>query len=235
MPTAYIVPASAPATRRRPARPKPGAPIASPNSRRCFAKPSSSRRRTSRRLPASDRRTRPSAAAEPAPGNREYQAAASRCPPRNPTPPAVQHPAAEAAAAVAVGQAAGSRPTRSPSSSRARSSPWIPGWPTATAVAVKDGRILSVGTLEDLQPWLKRFPYEIDKRFEDQVIYPGFVEAHGHPVMGSVAISLPPLTFFPLRNPYGPDFPGREDPRRRRCSRSRKYVKASAKPGTRRS
>jgi hypothetical protein len=75
-----------------------------------------------------------------------------------------------------------------------------PGWPTATAVAVKDGRILSVGSLEDLQPWMKRFPYEIDRRFAKQVIYPGFVEAHGHPVMGSVAISLPPLTFFPLRN-----------------------------------
>jgi hypothetical protein len=83
-----------------------------------------------------------------------------------------------------------------------------PGWPTATAVAVKDGRILSVGTLEELQPWLKRYPYDIDKRFAKQVIYPGFVEAHGHPVMGSVAISLPPLSFFPLRNPYGPDFPG---------------------------
>ena len=38
-----------------------------------------------------------------------------------------------------------------------------PGWPEGEAVAVKDGRILSVGTLEDLQPWLKRFPYRIDK------------------------------------------------------------------------
>ena len=105
-----------------------------------------------------------------------------------------------------------------------------PGWPSATAVAVKDGRILSVGTLEDLQPWLKRYPYEIDKRFARQVIYPGFVEAHGHPVMGSVAISLPPLTFFPLRNPYGPDFPGvktRDDA----MQALRKYVKA-AKPDT---
>ena len=105
-----------------------------------------------------------------------------------------------------------------------------PGWPTATAVAVKDGRILSVGTLEDLQPWMKRFPYDIDKRFAKQVIYPGFVEAHGHPVMGSVAISLPPLTYFPLRNPYGPDFPGvktRDDA----IKALRKYVK-EAKPGT---
>lgn len=83
-----------------------------------------------------------------------------------------------------------------------------PGWPEATAVAVKDGRILSVGSLEDLQPWLKRFPYSIDSRFADKVIYPGFVEAHGHPVMGAIAVSRPALSYFPQRNPYGADFPG---------------------------
>lgn len=83
-----------------------------------------------------------------------------------------------------------------------------PGWPVGEAVAVKDGRILSVGTLEDLKPWLDKFPYEIDRSFEDRVIYPGFVEAHGHPVMGAVAVSRPPLSYFPLRNPYGEDFPG---------------------------
>lgn len=83
-----------------------------------------------------------------------------------------------------------------------------PGWPEGTAVAVKDGRILSVGSLVDLEPWLKRFPHKIDDRFKDKVIYPGFVEAHGHPVMGSIAISRPPLSYFPLRSPYGPDFPG---------------------------
>lgn len=83
-----------------------------------------------------------------------------------------------------------------------------PGWPYASAVAVRDGRILSVGTLEDLKPWLDQHPYEIDRSFEDKVIYPGFIEAHGHPVMGGVAISLPPLTYYPLRNPYGPDHTG---------------------------
>jgi predicted amidohydrolase YtcJ len=104
-----------------------------------------------------------------------------------------------------------------------------PGWPEGTAVAVKDGRILSVGTLDDLQPWLRRFPYEIDETFKDKVIYPGFVEAHGHPVMGSIAISRPPLSFFPLRNPYGPDFPGvktRDDA----FAALRKYVAAAKSP-----
>jgi predicted amidohydrolase YtcJ len=105
-----------------------------------------------------------------------------------------------------------------------------PGWPTATAVAVKDGRILSVGTFDDLKPWLRRYPYEVDRRFADKVIYPGFVEAHGHPVMGSVAISLPPLSFFPLRNPYGPDFPGVKT-RAAAMAMLSKYVK-EAKPNT---
>ncbi len=104
-----------------------------------------------------------------------------------------------------------------------------PGWPTGTAVAVKDGRILSVGTFDDLKPWLNRFPYQIDKRFADKVIYPGFIEAHGHPVMGSVAISLPPLSYFPLRNPYGPDFPGVKT-RDAAMALLAKYVKAATAP-----
>lgn len=83
-----------------------------------------------------------------------------------------------------------------------------PGWPYATAVAVQDGRILSVGSFEDLKPWLDKHPYEINTSFKDKVMYPGFIEAHGHPVMGGIAISLPPLTYYPLRNPYGPEFPG---------------------------
>ncbi|MBL8905123.1 MAG: amidohydrolase [Rhizobiales bacterium] len=83
-----------------------------------------------------------------------------------------------------------------------------PGWPEGTAVAVMDGRILSVGTFDDLKPWLEKYPYEVDDRFKDKVIYPGFIEAHSHPVMGSLAISRPSLSYFPLRNPYGPDIPG---------------------------
>ena len=104
-----------------------------------------------------------------------------------------------------------------------------PGWPEGTAVAVKDGRILSVGSLADLDPWLKRFPYTVDETFKDKVIYPGFVEAHGHPVMGSIAISRPPLSFFPLRNPYGEDFPGvktRDDA----TAALKKYVTAAKSP-----
>ncbi len=83
-----------------------------------------------------------------------------------------------------------------------------PGWPEATAVAIQNGRILSVGSLDDLKPWLDKYPHDIDDRFADKVLYPGFIEPHGHPLLGGIALSRPPLTFFPLANPYGPPFPG---------------------------
>ena len=84
-----------------------------------------------------------------------------------------------------------------------------PGWPEATAVAVMDGKILSVGvTFDDLKPWLDKYPYDVNDQFKDKVIYPGFIEAHTHPVMGSLALSRPSLSHFPMRSPYGADIPG---------------------------
>jgi hypothetical protein len=105
-----------------------------------------------------------------------------------------------------------------------------PGWPEATAVAVADGKILSVGvTFDDLKPWLDKYPYEVDDRFKDKVIYPGFVEAHTHPVMGSLAVSRPSLSFFPMRNPYGDDIPAVAT-KEEAIARLKSYV-AAAKPG----
>ena len=52
--------------------------------------------------------------------------------------------------------------------------------PIATAIAVKDERILSVGTFEDVVENLSNDSFEVDNRFENFVIIPGFIEAHGH-------------------------------------------------------
>lgn len=83
-----------------------------------------------------------------------------------------------------------------------------PSLPVATAVAVSDGKILSVGSLEDLKPWTSKYPTKIDRQFADKVLYPGFVEAHGHPLLGGLTQTSLPLTSQPLPNPWGPDFPG---------------------------
>ena len=52
-----------------------------------------------------------------------------------------------------------------------------PRRPEATHVAVRDGRILGTGTVDDLAGW---GDHEFDDRFADKVIMPGFVEGHCH-------------------------------------------------------
>ncbi len=56
-----------------------------------------------------------------------------------------------------------------------------PGTPEATAVAVRDGRVLAVGTLEECLSW---GPAVVDETFAQHVIVPGFVEAHSHVTEG---------------------------------------------------
>jgi predicted amidohydrolase YtcJ len=68
-----------------------------------------------------------------------------------------------------------------------------PGSPTATAVAVADGRIVEVGTMESIQPWLDAHPHQIDETFVDKVLMPGFIDPHLHP---SLAAILLPMTFI---------------------------------------
>lgn len=55
-----------------------------------------------------------------------------------------------------------------------------PGRPFAEAVAVMDGRVLSTGTIETMQPWLERYPHTIDETFRDLVIMPGLIDPHTH-------------------------------------------------------
>jgi predicted amidohydrolase YtcJ len=52
-----------------------------------------------------------------------------------------------------------------------------PANPEVQAVAVREGRIVCAGSLAECQSW---GPAEVDDRFADHVLIPGFVEAHGH-------------------------------------------------------
>ena len=58
-----------------------------------------------------------------------------------------------------------------------------PSRPEATHVAVRDGRILGVGSLDELAGW---GAYELDESLQDKVIFPGFVEGHSHSMEGTV-------------------------------------------------
>jgi predicted amidohydrolase YtcJ len=61
-----------------------------------------------------------------------------------------------------------------------------PGTPTAEAIAVMDGKILGVGTLDEVKGWVTDEDVEIDRQFQDAVIVPGFIEAHMHPQITGV-------------------------------------------------
>ena len=58
-----------------------------------------------------------------------------------------------------------------------------PSRPEATHVAVRDGRILGVGSLDELKAWGAA---EIDERFAGQVLMPGLVEGHSHLMAGTL-------------------------------------------------
>ena len=64
-----------------------------------------------------------------------------------------------------------------------------PGLPSATAVAVRGDRVVAVGTMESLRPWLDAYPHEVDDRFADQVILPGFIDPHLHPSLAAFLLS----------------------------------------------
>ena len=58
-----------------------------------------------------------------------------------------------------------------------------PSRPEASHVAVREGRILGVGDLEELAAWGE---YTLDERFADKVLMPGFVEGHAHTMEGTL-------------------------------------------------
>src|SRR5271167_2664974 len=59
--------------------------------------------------------------------------------------------------------------------------------PTAEALAVANGRILAVGTRSEVAEFIGANTQTID--LGDGCVMPGFIEAHGHPLMEAIALS----------------------------------------------
>jgi len=68
-----------------------------------------------------------------------------------------------------------------------------PAAPTATAVAVREGRIVAVGSLESLAPWIDSGASRIDRSLDNKVLMPGFIEPHVHPSLPAVTTQFPYL------------------------------------------
>ncbi|WP_150697921.1 amidohydrolase [Pandoraea terrae] len=79
-----------------------------------------------------------------------------------------------------------------------------PRQPHATHVAVRDGRILAVGDLDDVSAW---GPCNIDETFHDKVLMPGLVEGHCHLMEGAMWDATY-VGYYDRRGPDGTLWPG---------------------------
>ena len=79
-----------------------------------------------------------------------------------------------------------------------------PAVPSAEAVAVRGGRILGVGSIDELARW---GDHRVDDTFRDHVLTPGFIEAHSHVMSGGTWEHVY-VGFFDRRDPGGRVWPG---------------------------
>jgi predicted amidohydrolase YtcJ len=86
-----------------------------------------------------------------------------------------------------------------------------PALPTATAVAVSGDRIVAVGTVEDLQPWIEAKGARVDETFFDSIMLPGFIDPHLHPSLPAVLTQFPFIAPDDWSLPTG-EFPGATTP-----------------------
>jgi predicted amidohydrolase YtcJ len=75
--------------------------------------------------------------------------------------------------------------------------------PRASAIAVRNGRIIEVGDLASMKPWLDASEHRIDTRFADSIITPGFIDPHLHPTMAAVLLPMHFITAMEWRLPWG--------------------------------
>ena len=62
--------------------------------------------------------------------------------------------------------------------------------PSATAVAVRHGKILAVGTLEFVRNKIGTEPFVIDGRFDKNTLVPGFVDPHFHSIHSAMLLPM---------------------------------------------
>ena len=65
-----------------------------------------------------------------------------------------------------------------------------PEQPRAEAIAVVGEKILAVGSLDSVTSDLAEGTYEVDSRFEGQVLIPGLIEQHLHPLLAALTLSM---------------------------------------------
>jgi predicted amidohydrolase YtcJ len=79
-----------------------------------------------------------------------------------------------------------------------------PACPEGTHVAVRAGRVLGTGSLDELATW---GPYTLNTQFDHLVLMPGLIEAHSH-VMAGALWRYVYCGYFDVTDPQGRVWPG---------------------------
>ena len=77
-----------------------------------------------------------------------------------------------------------------------------PAKPFATAVAVADGRITAVGSLDEVRAAVGQ-GVPVDERFADKVLLPGFIDPHIHPSLAATILPLEIVSAMEWVTPSG--------------------------------
>ncbi len=65
-----------------------------------------------------------------------------------------------------------------------------PEQPNGTALAVLNGKILALGSLEDVLASIDSHRHQVDSRYKDHVIVPGLIEQHLHPFLAALTMTM---------------------------------------------
>jgi len=78
-----------------------------------------------------------------------------------------------------------------------------PDLPRATAVAVRGGTILALGSLDAVRAELGASAFQVDRRFEAKTLLPGFIDPHLHPSLGSTILTMDIVSAMEWVTPTG--------------------------------
>ena len=61
--------------------------------------------------------------------------------------------------------------------------------PVVEAVAVKHDRVFATGSISEVKSTIGTRPYKVDRQFQDQVLVPGFIAQHDHPLLAGITMT----------------------------------------------
>ena len=75
--------------------------------------------------------------------------------------------------------------------------------PFASTIAIADGRVLAIGARSEVEAVIAGRPHEVDDRFAERVVLPGFIDPHVHASL-ALMFNLEIVSAMEWQKPSGP-------------------------------